>query len=650
MSSGHWPDACHRGGIEWGVYYSQPDWYHPDYRAENHDRYIEFLHGQMRELLTDYGKVSMIFFDGLGGKAVDWDAPRLIRMCRRLQPHVVINNRAGLPADYDTPEQRIGKMQTDRPWETCMTICRQWAWKPNDRMKSRKECLQTLIRVVGGDGNLLFNVGPMPDGRIEPRQVERLKEMGQWLKRYGLTIFDTRGGPFVPGPWGASTYRGRTVFVHLLDADLETARAAGAGQEDRLAQGPLRWTGHRETVRRGDRNLGAVGRSRRGRHDRRTGIGRAGERVEAVSREVKTIRKKERIDASHSQNTGLDRRWLRGLVRSEGHRCAAGGGREHARAGKTQGQDRLADGGRFVYLLGQRSEPRANGEAPRQGRAGQAGHHSASPEGCMRNTERGASKEEKREKAELLPEGGPITKFLGRKAKQYNTYIIASYDRKDPQGRGRYNSAVLIDRQGKVAGVYDKMFPTIGEMEGGILPGKEAKVFDTDFGRIGAMICFDLNFEELLDEYKRQGVELLCFLSAFRGGDMVPSLAVRNQTFIASAVPNENGVIVDPLGRVLAESSQYGRIIFARINLDSQIVHIDYNHAHIPRSEAKVPGARHDRDSQPRSGLLPFVLASGENDRGHDEGVQDRNARRVPGPCQGRAAEVSAKRLNEEFA
>ena len=77
-----------------------------------------------------------------------------------------------------------------------MTICRQWAWKPNDEMKSLQQCLHSLVLCAGGDGTLLFNVGPMPDGRIEPRQVERLKEMGAWLARYGDTIYRTRGGPW----------------------------------------------------------------------------------------------------------------------------------------------------------------------------------------------------------------------------------------------------------------------------------------------------------------------------------------------------------------------------------------------------------------------------------------------------------------------
>ena len=213
-------DACHKADFIWGVYYSQPDWHHPDYHngPERHKKYIEYLHGQVREVLTNYGKTRMLFFDGLGGKSDDWDAPRLINMCRELQPGILVNNRAGVSADYDTPEQRIGGMQIDRPWETCMTIGRQWAWKPNDDMKSFKQCIQTLVRVVGGDGSLLFNVGPMPDGRIEPRQVERLREMGEWLAKYGESIYDTRGGPFRTSPWGVATYRDNIVYLHILDA------------------------------------------------------------------------------------------------------------------------------------------------------------------------------------------------------------------------------------------------------------------------------------------------------------------------------------------------------------------------------------------------------------------------------------------------
>ncbi|MBN1805827.1 MAG: alpha-L-fucosidase [Sedimentisphaerales bacterium] len=215
-------DACHKAGLKLGYYYSPVDWYHPDYRTENHHRYIEFMHGQLREICSNYGRIDIIWFDDLGGTAQDWDSENLFRMIRKLQPDVIINNRAGLPADHDTPEQKIGKFQGDRPWETCMTICRQWAWKPYDKMKSLKQCIDTLARVVGGDGNLLFNVGPMPDGRIESRQVERLKEMGDWLKKYGKSIYATRGGPFKPGDWGASTYKGNTIYVHVLNWQEDT--------------------------------------------------------------------------------------------------------------------------------------------------------------------------------------------------------------------------------------------------------------------------------------------------------------------------------------------------------------------------------------------------------------------------------------------
>jgi len=209
--------ACHEQGIRLGFYYSPPDWHHPDYRTANHARYIEYLHGQLRELCTNYGQVDIIWFDGLGGGEKDWDARRLTAMIRQLQPKVIINNRAGLAEDYDTPEQTIGGFNNTRPWESCITICQQWAWKPNDRLKSLKQCIRTLARCAGGDGNLLLNVGPMPTGEIEPRQVARLKEMGQWLAKNGASIYGTRGGPYKPAQWGASTHKGNSIYLHIFD-------------------------------------------------------------------------------------------------------------------------------------------------------------------------------------------------------------------------------------------------------------------------------------------------------------------------------------------------------------------------------------------------------------------------------------------------
>jgi alpha-L-fucosidase len=174
-----------------------------------------------------------MWFDG------EWEKPwtreygnKLYDYLMEIQPTLIINNRvskgrqgmAGTTkqshlnsGDYDTPEQRVGGFNRERPWETCMTICRQWAWKPDDQMKSAKQCIQTLLRTVGADGNLLFNVGPMPDGQIEPRQVERLKEMGAWLEKYGDGVYGTRGGPFKPGKWGASTCKEDKVYLYVMN-------------------------------------------------------------------------------------------------------------------------------------------------------------------------------------------------------------------------------------------------------------------------------------------------------------------------------------------------------------------------------------------------------------------------------------------------
>ncbi|MEI8375129.1 MAG: alpha-L-fucosidase [Planctomycetota bacterium] len=209
-------DACHEAGIRFGVYYSQPDSHHPDYRSANYPRFIKYLHGQVSELLSNYGQVDVIWFDGLGGSANAWDAPRLFALIKQLQPNIIINDRCGLPGDFGSPEQTVGTFQMDRPWESCITICNQWAWKPNDGMKSLKQCLHTLITCAGGNGNLLFNVGPMPTGEIEPRQVERLKQMGQWLEKYGQSIYSTRGGPIKPSKGIVSTHKGDTVYIHVL--------------------------------------------------------------------------------------------------------------------------------------------------------------------------------------------------------------------------------------------------------------------------------------------------------------------------------------------------------------------------------------------------------------------------------------------------
>ncbi len=219
-------EACRRAGLRFCTYHSVCDWHHPDFpltspggrvkrATSNLDRYEQYLRAQVKELITQYGPLGILWFD----VPQYFDAARgqgLIDFARSLQPDIIVNNRSGAPGEYDTPEQRGGKYQDNRPWETCMTICRQWAWKPNDEMKSLQQCLQNLVACAGGDGNLLFNVGPMPDGRIEARQVERLEQMGAWLARNGESIYSTRGGPWKPGKGLASTRKGNTVYLHVL--------------------------------------------------------------------------------------------------------------------------------------------------------------------------------------------------------------------------------------------------------------------------------------------------------------------------------------------------------------------------------------------------------------------------------------------------
>ena len=139
-------------------------------------------------------------------------------MVRSLQPDITINNRSGDGGDYDTPEQQIGGFNLDRPWESCMTLSAHdaWAWGgAADGVKPLDSCLKMLISGAGGDGNVLLNVGPRPDGMIDPAQSSRLKEVGEWLAKYGDTIYGTRGGPFKPGKWGASTRAGNLIHVHI---------------------------------------------------------------------------------------------------------------------------------------------------------------------------------------------------------------------------------------------------------------------------------------------------------------------------------------------------------------------------------------------------------------------------------------------------
>jgi len=234
--------ACDKYGIMFGTYYSINDWKHPYYplgspggktKKESGDmeKYIPFIKGQTKELIEKYD-TKILWFDG------EWEEPwthemgqDLYQYLKSLDEDILINNRVDkgrkgmegitisdkYAGDFATPEQRVGTYDIENPWESCITICEQWAWKPDDKMKSYEETLFTLLKTVGGGGNLLLNVGPMPDGRIEPRQVARLKEIGDWLKENGESVYGTTGGPYKPVDWLTSTRKENAIYIHLLD-------------------------------------------------------------------------------------------------------------------------------------------------------------------------------------------------------------------------------------------------------------------------------------------------------------------------------------------------------------------------------------------------------------------------------------------------
>jgi alpha-L-fucosidase len=253
--------AAHQADMPLGFYYSPPDMHHPGFRdtarlaKENwHGQperpewatYLDYMESQLRELLTGYGPVAIIWFDGLDHPE-KYDGARFYRLIHELQPDTLINNRLGLPGDFETPEQfipasiptRSAKIQmagTERLpksqpggalptspedfqlWETCMTINRTWAYNRNDRAyKSPTELIRALVEVASKGGNLLLDVGPTPQGTIQPEFQERLLAMGNWLKLNGASIYGTTYGPLQNLPWGKTTAKGNIVYLHVFD-------------------------------------------------------------------------------------------------------------------------------------------------------------------------------------------------------------------------------------------------------------------------------------------------------------------------------------------------------------------------------------------------------------------------------------------------
>lgn len=249
-------DECHKQGIKLFCYYSLLDWYRSDYQYEtgrtgqgtgrteksNWDSYIKFMKTQLTELLTNYGEISGIWFDGHWDQLkndhdknavsnVDWHYNEIYKLIHDLQPQCLISNNhhlAPIPGeDFQAFEKDLpggnttgfgGQSISKLSLETCETINDSWGFNITDtNYKSPKQLIDYLVKASGHGANFLLNIGPMPNGVIQPEFVENLKAVGTWLKTYGPTIYGCKPGFIVPQPWGAVTKNGNKTFIHLLN-------------------------------------------------------------------------------------------------------------------------------------------------------------------------------------------------------------------------------------------------------------------------------------------------------------------------------------------------------------------------------------------------------------------------------------------------
>lgn len=241
-------DECHRQGIDIHFYYSHIDWQREDaplgrtglgtgrpVDKQNWDSYYTFMNNQLTELLTNYGKVGAIWFDGWWDQdqnpSFDWRLPEQYALIHRLQPACLIgNNHHQTPFEgedfqmfeRDLPGENTaglsGQSISQLPLETCETMNGMWGYKITDQnYKSTKTLIHYLVKAAGRNANLLMNIGPQPDGCLPAVAVQRLKEMGDWMKTYGETIYGTRGGRVTPRDWGVTTEKDNKIFVHILN-------------------------------------------------------------------------------------------------------------------------------------------------------------------------------------------------------------------------------------------------------------------------------------------------------------------------------------------------------------------------------------------------------------------------------------------------
>jgi len=224
--------ACRESGLKVGFYYSLMDWRHPDGARCVKDlkarrRFLDFTQGCVRELMSNYGRIDVLFYDVPWPlkSAQQWESQKMNAMVRRLQPHIIINDRSILPEDYSTPEENTRAAKKGRSWEACMTLNGTWGCMPSvpeeDWLRAR-DVLGMLCSVASGGGNLVLNIGPEPDGSVQKQANDILSTVGKWLNKNGEAVYgkiDRAGERFEwhpAGSWNSTnspwTLKGRTAY------------------------------------------------------------------------------------------------------------------------------------------------------------------------------------------------------------------------------------------------------------------------------------------------------------------------------------------------------------------------------------------------------------------------------------------------------
>jgi len=215
-------EAARAEGMRVGFYYSLMDWHHPDGARCKTDeaarrRFVDYTHGLIHELMSNYGKIDVLWYDVAWPlDAAGWESEKMNKMVFGLQPDIIVNNRNKLEGDFSTPEQRITAETGGRAWESCMTLNDSWGYqRADDNWKSAKTIVRNLISCARDGGNYLLNIGPQPDGGIPPESVRVLTEVGEWMKTNGETIYKSDLCQPRRSNYASFTRTGNTLYMHV---------------------------------------------------------------------------------------------------------------------------------------------------------------------------------------------------------------------------------------------------------------------------------------------------------------------------------------------------------------------------------------------------------------------------------------------------